>query len=146
MTAYQDLEQRFHRLSALGQAQGVLHWDMSTMMPAGGAAARGEQLAALAVTAHEMLTAPAVVDLLAEAEAAPADGLDPWQAANLREMRRRWRHATALPSRLVEELTKATKRCEFLWREARSSWFAFLHSSTDARYSNRRKTPRSITS
>jgi hypothetical protein len=42
----------------VGEAGAVLHWDASAMMPPGGGAARGEQLATLAGLAHEMLTAP----------------------------------------------------------------------------------------
>jgi carboxypeptidase Taq len=34
-------------------------------------------------------------------------------------MRRRWLHATALESDLVEALSKACKRCEMIWRKAR---------------------------
>ncbi len=49
MSPYADLEARFHRLQALRNALGVLHWDMATMRPAGGAEARAEQLAALNV-------------------------------------------------------------------------------------------------
>ena len=123
MTAYQQLEDRFRRLSALAEAEGVLHWDMSTMMPEGGAGARSEQLAALAVTRHELLTGSEVAELLGAAEEATAGeaggGLDPWQAANLREMRRRWRHATALPADLVEAFSKACRSCEMRWRGAR---------------------------
>ena len=37
-TPYQQLERRFKRLSALSEAEAVLHWDMSAMMPRGGAA------------------------------------------------------------------------------------------------------------
>jgi Zn-dependent M32 family carboxypeptidase len=54
--AYTALETRFRRLNALREAAGVLHWDMSTLMPRGGAEARAEQLAALQVTCHELLT------------------------------------------------------------------------------------------
>ncbi len=50
----------------------MLGWDAAAMMPPGGAAARGDQLAVLAGLAHGQLTAPAVGDDLAEAEA-PAD-------------------------------------------------------------------------
>ena len=34
-------------------------------------------------------------------------------------MRRRWRHATALPADLVEAFSKACRHCEMLWRGAR---------------------------
>ena len=117
-TPYQELESRFRRLYALREAAGMLHWDMSAIMPEGGAEARTEQLAALDVVCHEMLTDPALTDLLAAAEAG-SGALDRWQAANLREMRREWAHANALDARLVEALSRACKRCEMTWREAR---------------------------
>jgi carboxypeptidase Taq len=117
MTTYSDLEKRFHRLGALEEAEGILHWDMSVIMPSGGADARAEQLAALKLTVHEMLTSPGMAVDLDEAEADPPD--DPWQAANLHEMRRRWTHANAVDSALVEALSKASSRCEMVWRDAR---------------------------
>lgn len=116
--AYDRLEARFRRREILAEAGGMLHWDMSAMMPPGGAAARAEQLATLEVLGHELLTDPRTGDLLdrAEADAATLDG---WQRANLREMRRDWRHATALESELVEALSRAARRCEMAWRAAR---------------------------
>ena len=114
MTPYQQLETRFRRLSNLNEAQGMLHWDMATVMPPGGAESRAEQLATLSVLAHEMLTVPDVKGLLDAAETKT-----PWQAANLREMRRQWVHAAALPSDLVEAFSKACSACEMVWREAR---------------------------
>ncbi|MBL8703992.1 MAG: carboxypeptidase M32, partial [Rhodospirillales bacterium] len=122
MNAYQELESRFRRINALGQATGMLHWDMSVMMPPGGAEARAEQLAVLKVTGHEMLTHPAMGELLDKAQDAAMSGeggLDDWQRANLREMRRTWLHATAVPPRLVEALTKASAASEQVWRKAR---------------------------
>ena len=118
MDAYLSLEVRFRRLNALREAAGVLHWDGATMMPPGGGSARAEQLAALEVVIHEMLTASEVGNLLDRAES-QSTGLDSWQSANLAEMRRQWRHATALPARLVEDMARATKRCELTWRDAR---------------------------
>ena len=117
-SAYQALESRFRRLGALREAAGMLHWDMSTMMPAGGAEARTEQLAALDVTCHELLADRRMGDLLSAADE-ESHGLDPWRRANLREMRRAWLHATALEADLVEALSRAEKRCEMIWREAR---------------------------
>ena len=117
MDPYRDLEKIFRRIGALGDAEGILHWDMSVIMPAGGADARAEQLAALKLTIHELLTGARTSDLLDQAEADPP--ADAWQAANLREMRRHWRHATAIDSDLVEALSKASSRCEMIWRDAR---------------------------
>jgi carboxypeptidase Taq len=120
MTAYQELETRFHRLYALRGAAGVLHWDMASMMPAGGGADRAEQLAAVNVTCHEVLADPRLADLLEQAEV-EAGGLDGWQRANLIEMRRQWTHATAVDGRLVEALTKVCAACEGQWRKARAT-------------------------
>jgi len=118
MTAYEELSRKFKRLHALQEAQGVLGWDMSAVMPAGGAEARTEQLATLSVVCHEILTDPSLDELFDKASA-ETRGLDAWTQANLAEMRRRWLHATALESDLVEALSKACKRCEMIWRKAR---------------------------
>ncbi len=125
MTAYADLERRFARMAAIGNAMGILDWDQRTMMPDGALDGRAEQTATLAVIAHEMLTDPRVADLIAEAEADPA--LTPVQRANLREMRREHVQAVAVPADLVEALSKAASRCEMAWRGARpNSDFAAL--------------------
>jgi carboxypeptidase Taq len=120
LAAYKELEQRFRRLSALHDAEAVLHWDHAVMMPTGGAAARAEQLAALQVLRHELIAAPEPAALLDRAEGEIAE-LDPWQAANLDCMRRNWRHATAVPKDLVERLSRATSASEMAWRAAREA-------------------------
>lgn len=119
MSAYAKLEARFGRIGAVEEAIGFLHWDASAMMPPGGAASRGEQLATLRVIAHEELTAPDLADLLADAEGDAGNRLDHWQRANLREMRRRRRHAMAVPGDLVAALSQARSRSETAWRAAR---------------------------
>src|ERR1700710_6757 len=71
-TAYARLTDRFARIATLNEASSMLGWDAAAMMPPGGGAARGEQLAVLAGLAHQQLTSAAVRDDLAEAEA-PAE-------------------------------------------------------------------------
>ena len=117
MTPYQTLETKFRRIGALQEAAAMLQWDWATMMPSGSAASRAEQLATLKVLTHDALTDPRLGDLL---DAAEEDAtLGPWQRANLREMRRRWLHATAVPADLVEALSRACSDCESVWRRAR---------------------------
>jgi carboxypeptidase Taq len=113
--AHARLKARFARIAALNEAAGMLHWDASAMMPPGGAASRGEQLAALAGLAHELLTAPAVAEDLAIAR---ADGI--WAETNLRLMARAHARATALPTDLVEATARANSACEKTWREAKA--------------------------
>ncbi|MFI4987300.1 MAG: carboxypeptidase M32 [Alphaproteobacteria bacterium] len=116
MSAYQELEMRFRRITNLRHAVAMLQWDLATMMPEGGRGARAEEVATLRVLAHELLTDARTGGLLDEAAAA---ALDPWQRANLAEMRRQWVHGSALDARLVEALSKANAACEAAWREAR---------------------------
>jgi carboxypeptidase Taq len=117
MTAYDRLATRFARIATIGEASSVLGWDAATMMPPGGGAARGDQLAVLAGVSHSLLVAPAVGDDLAAAEATAEP--DPWNAANLRLMRNAYTRATAMPSDLVEAQARANSACEKVWREAR---------------------------
>jgi carboxypeptidase Taq len=117
---YAELERRFARLSAVHRAQAILNWDRSTMMPDGASDDRADQLATLGVIAHEMIATPEIPELLARAEEG-GSALDPWQAANLREMRRSWVHESALPADLVEARTRACSACEMAWREAKKN-------------------------
>lgn len=122
IAAYGRLEQRFRRLTALRDAEAMLHWDLATMMPPGGMAARAEQLATLKALRHGLITAPEVADWLAAAAegAGPEDGFDHWQRANIGEMQRLHDHATALTEGQVEALSRATSACEAAWRDARA--------------------------
>ena len=118
MTAYQELERRHARIAAIGDALGILGWDTQTIMPEGANDGRAEQTATLSVIAHELATDPRMADLLDEAEA--DTGLDAWQRANLREMRRHHIQSTAIPADLVEATSKAVSVCEMTWRAARA--------------------------
>ncbi len=115
MTAYARLSDRFARIATVGEASSMLGWDAAAMMPPGGGAARGDQLAVLAAVAHGMLTDPAAAADLAEA--APAG---PWEQANLALMRHAHIRATALPADLVEARERASSACEKIWRVARA--------------------------
>lgn len=118
MKTYKALEKQFRRISAINGALAVLGWDQSTMMPEGGAKARAEQVATLSVLRHEWITDPRLGEQLEQASA-DAKALNDWQRANLREMQRQWRHATALSPKLVEARAKASMACELVWRKAR---------------------------
>ncbi len=123
-TAYDQLCEKFARLAKLNGAAAVLHWDAAAMMPRGGAGARAEQLATLSLVTHEMLCEGEVGELLDQAEGVAAEGASgfgPWQRANLREMRAKWSHATALPGDLVAAMSRAGSACEMVWRTAREA-------------------------
>ncbi|MDX1974119.1 MAG: carboxypeptidase M32 [Rickettsiales bacterium] len=125
MTAYQQLESSFRRYFALKGASAILGWDNATMMPENSGDTRAEQLGALAETAHEIITQPALAEWFAKADSSE---LDSWQQANLREMKRSWHHETAVPADLVSAFTKACVESEQFWRVARktNNFKAFL--------------------
>lgn len=116
MNAYAALEAHYGRLGRLNDALEILFWDMATMMPKGGAEGRGETLATMKVLHHQLAAEPTLAGLL---DAASGQELDAWQQANVREMKRAYAHATAVPGDLVEALSKAGSVCEMTWREAR---------------------------
>ena len=116
--AYRALLAGFERIATIHECSAMLGWDAATMMPPGGGAARGDQLAVLAGIAHAQITAPIIAEHLAGAEALPVSP-DPWAAANLRLMRHAHTRATAVPADLVEAQARANSRCEKVWREAR---------------------------
>jgi carboxypeptidase Taq len=115
---YTQLEQEWRRLHAFHGALALLRWDAAVMMPRGSSDVRGEQLAALETESHALLTAPKITRLLDRAQANAA-GLEDWQLANLREMRRARDHAIATPVSLISRLARATSRAEVHWAQAR---------------------------
>jgi carboxypeptidase Taq len=107
--AYQELTRTFQRLSRFSHLSSIASWDMFTMMPPGGSAARGEALAEMSVLQHQILTDKKVGDWLA---AAQSEDLNDVEQANLREMTRHYQQASLLP----ESLWKRS-----LWRAANVS-------------------------
>ena len=119
MTAYSQLKEKFCTIATLEDAASMLQWDAATMMPPGSAEDRHEQLAVLTTIRHDMLSSSETGELLAAA--LETDALTDWQQANLREMERRYTHATALETPLVTALSKASNACETRWRKARAA-------------------------
>lgn len=125
--AYTDLEARFQRLYRLEHLGAIASWDQAANMPPKGNEARAAAMAELETLLHAQRTDPALPALLSRAEDEP---LSDDQRANLREMRRDWRAANALPGALVERRTLATSRCEHAWRRQRPAgdWAGFVEN------------------
>jgi len=118
MESYKTLEKIFYKINDLRQTQAVLHWDTATIMPVGGADARSEQLATIESIQHALITDESINELILDAES-KLDSLNPWQKSNVIEMRRRWKHASAVPQKLLKEFVKAGSKCEMVWRSAK---------------------------
>ncbi len=119
MESYKTLEKIFYKINDINQAKSVLHWDSAVVMPSGGAEARANQLATLSSIAHAILTDPGVKNLI-DSAGSKGKKLNSEQEANLREMKRLWKHANAVPQRLVKDLVKEGSNCEMVWRTARA--------------------------
>jgi len=117
--SYALLERRFREIGDLRHAQAMLGWDEAVMMPVGGGERRADVLATVAGLVHRQIASAETGDLIAAA--IDEGGLDDWQRANLREIERSRIRATALPSELVVEHSRASTRCEQLWRIARDA-------------------------
>lgn len=104
---------------ALGGAVSLLQWDQETFMPAKGAVARGDQLAAVQAALHERLTSPAVAEALDRAEREV--GPDPDRAAALRVLRFDHERAARVPQRLVRALAQAQAEGIDAWKAARGA-------------------------
>ncbi len=127
---YQQLTRTFQRLSRFSHLSAIAGWDMFTMMPPGGSAARGEALAELSVLQHQILTNKQVGQWL---EAAKQETLDDIEQANLREMARQYDQAALLPESLVEAQSLAGSKCEHAWRTQRpaNDWAGFSANLKD---------------
>ena len=119
-TKFQELKTRLLEVNDIWSAAGLLHWDQSTYMPPGGAAARARQMATLDRLSHEKFTDPAIGRLL--------DALEPYQqslpydsdeASLLRLTRRRYERAIKVPPEFTAEVTNHTSESYQVWTEAR---------------------------
>lgn len=119
-TAYSRLVMRFSRIGHLRAIESLLFWDGQTVMPAGGAASRADQMGSLAALIHELLSAPDVQRDL-ETAIADSDRLEAWQQANLREMRWTWAHAHAIDDQLASDIARTSAETIECWAAAKAA-------------------------
>ncbi len=114
----EKLRKKLATVSDLGSAGALLAWDQQTYMPRGGVEARAESMATLSRLAHEHFVDAETGGLLDA-----AGDLDPEteDGALVRRARRDYERSTRLPSRLVEEMSRASALAEPAWVEARES-------------------------
>ena len=126
LDAYARAVHRFATAGKLDAARMMLNWDAQTHMPAGGAWARGEQMAAITEVAADLIGSRAAGDELEEAEAMAAS-LEPNERADLGEMRRTWVHTSAVPKELLAAKARASQTLQAIWRTAKpnNDWAAF---------------------
>jgi carboxypeptidase Taq len=124
---YTELTRVYTRLYRYYHLSSIVGWDRNAMMPPRGNEARAAAEAELSALIHRTRTDPQLKGWLDSAE---REELDEVARANLREIRRDWRDANALPESLVEAKTLAGARCEHAWRSQRpaNDWKGFLEN------------------
>lgn len=115
-----ELKLRLREIADLKSAGAVLDWDQATYMPAGGAAARGRQMATIYRLAHERSVAPAIgrlLDVLTPfGESLPYDSDD---ASLIRVARRNYAKATKVPAEHVARANAHGAASYNAWTRAR---------------------------
>ncbi len=118
-SAFAQLHQHLHHTRLLGSISSALYYDQNTVMPAAGAAWRGEQLALLAGQLHERQSSADYADLVAAAEAELGAEAPPERQRNLQLLRLELERQRCLDPALVSALAKAQSRGNAVWQDAR---------------------------
>ncbi len=127
-----ELRRRLGEISDLNAAEAALYWDQATQMPAGGAEARGRQLATLTTIIHAKSTDPALGRLLDNLEQRvnfQLDAVDSEEGnegeiagddvALLRIARIDYDRATKVPTEFMTELAQHRAASYHAWASAR---------------------------
>jgi carboxypeptidase Taq len=127
LATLEPLTFRLLEIQRINSAASLLEWDQETYMPAGGGAARADQISTLRGLAHQKLVAPEIETLLRQ-WIDPASGqsaenqADPWDEPSRALLRETWRdfsRAKKLPSEFVIRLSRECSLAQQAWVTAR---------------------------
>ncbi len=116
--SYEKLSEHFRRISQFEELGAIVHWDQAVHMPAAAGPGRAKAVGALSRLTHDMTSDPRVLEWVTRAQSDNA--LSDWEKANVREIERLHRRATAVPADLVEETSQACQLSEQAWRRYRA--------------------------
>jgi len=119
-SAFAQLQQHLHQTRLLGSISSALYFDQNTVMPAAGAAWRGEQLALLAGQLHARQSSAHYAELVTGAEAELDGDAPPERRRNLQLLRLELERQRCLDPALVSALALAQSRGNAVWQEARA--------------------------
>lgn len=118
LVSYDQLRSHFAQVAELEELDAIVNWDQAVNTPAGAGPRRARALAALSRLHHRLLAEPQIDEWLDRAQ--QESHLGKWERANLREISRLHRRATALSTELVQATTLACKESELAWRRYRA--------------------------
>ena len=119
-SAFERLHQYLHQTRLLGSISSALYYDQNTVMPAAGAAWRGEQLALLAALLHERQSNAEYAELVAAAEAELTADAAPERQRNLQLLRLELERQRCLDPALVSALARSQSHGNAVWQDARA--------------------------
>jgi carboxypeptidase Taq len=116
-------------IQRINSAASLLSWDQETYMPAGGGAARAEQISTLQGIAHQKFVSQEIELLLStwvdpetgEIRNSPGDAWDEPTRSLLREVWRDYSRAKKLPSDFVVKLSRECSLAQQVWAEAKDN-------------------------
>jgi carboxypeptidase Taq len=121
-STYKKLLERNKDLIVLGSAEGIINWDMETMMPPKAVHLRSEQLALLSSIHHKMSTAPENGKLLDAIIKHPQyDTLKEEEKRNVHLIKKNYDEQTKLPTKLVSEIAKQQVITVNTWKKAKAT-------------------------
>ncbi len=117
---FQELQARLAIIHDLNAANAVLQWDQQTLMPPGGAAARGRQLATIGRLAHEQQADPALGRLLDDLRSfEEQQPYESFAASLIRVARRDYEQAVRVPPAFMAEFLRHGAEAYDAWARAR---------------------------
>lgn len=116
---YLKLEKEIEQISHLSNIASLAHWDSVTMLKAGSAKTRQQEMATLQSLIHEMSTSQKFGNLL-EAVLSEEDFLDDWQKANLKLAKKSYEEEVCITPEMKYEFSIAAGESEFVWRRCRA--------------------------
>jgi carboxypeptidase Taq len=118
-SALERLRVHLHQTRLLSSISSALYYDQNTVMPAEGAAWRGEQLALLAAQLHERQSSDAYAELVEAAEASLPPDAPAAQQRRMQLLRLDLQRQRCLDPSLVAALALAQSKGNALWQQAR---------------------------
>ena len=120
-TTYRELLSKTKDSTVLGTAQGIIHWDMETMMPPGAVEQRSEQLALLSRIHHKLATDPEIGKLLKIIQGSSQyNTLSQIEKRNIYLINKSYLEQASLPEKLVAEIAKQEAVTVNIWKKAKA--------------------------
>ncbi len=105
----------------LSTAEGIIHWDMETMMPPKAIQQRSEQLSLLSRLHHKLGTDPEIGKLISTIQSSPQyQNMGEMEKRNIYLINKSYKEQIALPEKLVGELAMQEAITVNAWKKAKA--------------------------